>query len=115
MSRPLPTITAAAALTGAALTMALPSIAFAQQSPCYYYEHGDPRRIDCLRQEERNARQSWRDQEDIARSLERDHRNIGRGLRRAPTIGPYAGPAWDAPRHVDDWRRDRERRPRRHR
>ena len=110
----------AAAVAAAALGALLPTAASAQQSPCYYYQHGDPRRIDCLRQEERNARQYQYDQEDIARDLEREHSNIGRDLSRAPLVGRYAGPAWDAPRQIDngrreyeEYRRDRERRRRR--
>jgi hypothetical protein len=99
------------------------SAASAQQSPCYRYEHGDSRRIDCLRNEERNAREYAEEMDRIYRDQRRGHEAVGRGLGRIDKRFQYA---WDAPRYAmdgynmysdrrrDDRRRDERRRDRRH-
>lgn len=95
-----------AATLAVGLLVAGASAANAQQrSYCYSYEPGSSARIQCLRQEEANARQYARDLQDIERQLRRDHENIGRGLGAAEYI-PYAprvmDEAWNTPRYVYD-------------
>jgi hypothetical protein len=88
------------ALTAAALATILvigDGAPASAQVNCNAAPHG-PARARCYGQLSQMWAEQSRNYNNIARDQYRQHQQIGRVLGRAPLVGRYAGPAWNAPR-----------------
>ena len=73
------------------------------QVNCNVLPHGSAR-ANCYGQQAQIYRQQAQQYNAIAQQQYRVHQNVGTVIGRAPLIGRYAGPAWNAPRYIYNYR-----------
>ena len=78
----------------------------AAQVNCNSAPHGQAR-ANCYNRESQIYAEQSRNYNSIARDQFRQHQQVGQALRRAPLIGQYAAPAWNAPRYIYQYRNGR--------